>query len=630
MPADALPESFPLLSADVAAERRELLRAAFPEVFTEGGKVDWERLRRALGDSVDAGKERYGLNWPGKAACFTNIQTPSRATLRPARGESVEFDATGHVIIEGDNLEVLKLLQKSYLGQVKMIYIDPPYNTGNDFIYPDNYAENLETYLRYTGQVDADGQKFSTNPETDGRFHSRWLNMMYPRLYLARNLLRDDGLIFISVDDGEVANLRGAMNEIFGEENFLANIAWEKRYTRSNNARLFYSLKDNIVVYRKTDIVSFLREARSEKSDASYDNPDNDPRGLWTTSSYVNPALKSERANLVYPIKNPVTGEEVNHPTHAWKYEFPEHQRHISENRLHWARGGDTKFPRLKIFLSDVQGLVPIDLWDYKSAGTTDEGGLQVKELFGEAVFDNPKPTKLIQRMLSLATTNSEEAIVMDFFGGSGTTAQAVLELNKEDGGNRRFILVQLPEPTGRKDYPTIADITKERVRRVIQKLDAAAEGQLALSADTAAAKPDRGFKVFKLDTSNFLPWDGHAATDAASLRAQLELHVHHLVAGRQPEDLLFELLLKSGYPLTAPVETLTLAGRTVFSVAWGDLLLCLERELSDDLLRAMAERQPTPARVVCLDEGFAGQDALKTNAVQTMKTRGVTKFQTV
>jgi adenine-specific DNA-methyltransferase len=490
------PKKLDLRSHDIAEEKRQELLRLFPEIRTEGGKIDFERLRLVLGEVVDPGKERYGMNWPGKADCFKTIQSPSLATLRPCPEDGVNFDTTENLIIEGDNLEVLKLLQKSYLGKVKMIYVDPPYNTGNDFIYPDDYSESLRTYLEYTRQVDAQGKKFSTNTEADGRFHSKWLNMMYPRLYLARNLLREDGLIFLTIDDGEVSNLRLLMNEIFGEENFLAAIAWEKRYTRSNNARLFYSLKDTIVVYRTSEAVSLLREARTAKAKEIYSNPDNDRRGPWTSSSYVNPARKEDRPNLVYPIRKPLSSEIVEHPTHAWKYEPKEHQRHVREELLWWGRNGDAKYPCLKNFLSEMtEGLVPVDIWDYQSTGTTDEGGLEVKELFGEAVFDNPKPSRLVQRMLDLTTTSDESAIVMDFFAGSGSTGHAVLNANSADAGNRRFVLVQLPEPTGREDYPTIADVCKERVRRVIKKNEDEHAVELALPQQMTIDAVGVGFK---------------------------------------------------------------------------------------------------------------------------------------
>jgi adenine-specific DNA-methyltransferase len=630
------PEKVDLRSHDMAEDKRQELLRLFPEIRTEGGKLDYERLKLALGESVDVGKERYGMNWPGKADCFKTIQMPSLGTLRPCSEDSINFATTENLIIEGDNLEVLKLLQKSYLGKVKMIYIDPPYNTGNDFIYPDNYSESLQTYLEYTGQVDAEGRKFGTNTDTDGRFHSKWLNMMYPRLYLARNLLREDGLIFVTIDDRELNNLRYIMNEVFGEDNFLASIAWEKRYTRSNNARLFYSLKDTVVAYRRSDLVSLLRESRTAKSKDIYSNPDNDPRGPWTSSSYVNPARKEERLNLVYPIKNPFSGEIVEHPTHAWKYEPSEHQRHVHEKRLWWGKNGDAKYPRLKNFLNEMgDGLVPIDVWDYESTGTTDEGGLEVKALFGEAVFDNPKPSRLIQRMLGLATSNEEEQIVLDFFAGSGSTAHAVINSNVEDGGNRKFILVQLPEPTAHRDYPTIADITKERIRRVIKKLNEEDSGKL----DLDGAKPqDRGFRVFKLAESNFKPWDADVPHDAPTLEKQLDLHVDHIRDSRTADDLLYEILLKSGFPPSTPVQKLTLPltpalsqgerGKTVYNVAGGALFICLESALTLDLIRAMAEKKPE--RVVCLDEGFAGNDQLKANAVQIFKTKGVTSFKTV
>ncbi|OWY73114.1 site-specific DNA-methyltransferase [cyanobacterium TDX16] len=620
------PEKLDLRSHDIAGEKIADLLRLFPEIRTEGGKLDFERLKLALGQSVDTGKERFGMNWPGKADCFKTIQTPSVATLRPCPEESVNFEKSENLIIEGDNLEVLKLLQKSYLGKVKMIYIDPPYNTGNDFIYPDNYSESLRTYLEYTGQVDAEGRKFGTNTDADGRFHSKWMNMMYPRLYLARNLLRDDGVIFISVDDTEAANLRQVLNEVFGEDNFLAAIAWEKRYTRSNNAKLFYSLKDTILTYRKSDAVSTIRETRSEESKSIYSNPDNDPRGSWTSSSYVNPATKQERPNLVYPIKNPHTGENIEHPTHAWKYEQAEHLRHVRENRLWWGQKGDAKFPRLKNFLGEMgEGIVPTDVWDYESSGTTDEGGLEVKAIFGEAIFDNPKPTKLIKRMLALATTIGSGDIVLDFFAGSGSTGHAVVDQNEQDGGSRKFILVQLPEPTGRSDYPTIADVCKERIRRVIQKVAEANAGKLDMSG---GAKTDKGFRVHKLAESNFTEWDARLKHDAEVLESQLELHVEHIRDGRSADDILYELLLKSGFPLTTPVEKKTLAGKSVYSVAGGALVICLEQALTLELIRAIADAKPE--RVVCLDAGFAGNDQLKANAVQTFRTKGITSFKTV
>lgn len=610
-------EKLPLESADIIEPKLNEVIKLFPEIKTEGNKIDFEKLKSILSPSIDTNKERFNFSWPGKGNCYKVIQAPSTGTLRPLIDESLNFSSTENVIIEGDNLEVLKLLQKSYLNRVKMVFIDPPYNTGNDFVYPDDYSENLQTYLEYTGQIDSGGKRFGSNLDTDGRFHSKWLNMMYPRLYLARNLLRDDGLIFITIDDKELANLRKIMDEIFGEENFVALIAWEKRYTRSNNAKLFYSLKDSILVYRKTDLVSMLREARTSKSDSNYKNPDNDPRGPWATASYVNPATKEKRPNLVYEIKAP-DGRLISHPTHAWKYSREEHLKHVEENRLHWAKDGEAQYPRLKLFLSEADGLVPIDIWHHQQSGTTDEGGNQLKELFdGQTPFDNPKPTQLIKRMLSLATNAESEDIILDFFAGSGTTAQAVLEANSSDGGNRNFILVQLPEPTGKDDFKSISDITKERVRRFITKLSS--------EDNSTSTSSELGFRVFKLDSSNFKLWDSLAETPISN---QLELHVDHVKHDRMADDILYEILLKSGFPLTTKVEIQNYGKQTVYSIAGGMLLVCLEDNLTLDLIKYIAEQNPE--RVVCLDQGFANNDQLKTNAVQIFKTKGIASFKTV
>jgi len=619
-------------SADIVAENLERLKDLIPEAFTEG-QVDFEVLRQILGDQVDDRDEKYGLNWHGKRRARQLALTPSTGTLRPCPEESVDWDTTKNLMIEGDNLEVLKLFQKSYAGKVKMIYIDPPYNTGKDFVYPDNFQDNIRNYLELTGQVDGGGRKISSNTEASGRFHTDWLNMMYPRLKLARNLLRDDGMMFISVDDGEVANLKQLMSEVFGAENFLACVAWEKRYTRSNNARLFYSLKDNVLVFRKSESVSFLREPRTEKSDSNYSNPDNDPRGNWTTSSYVNPATKEQRPNLVYKIENPVTGELTEHPTHAWKYEYSEHLRHIQEGRLHWARGGDTKYPRLKVYLSEREGIVPIDLWDYKSTGTTDEGGNELKGLFGEAVFDNPKPTRLIRRMLGLTTSSKGPELILDFFAGSGTTAQAVMGANADDGGNRRYILVQLPEtldPDDRNQMAAvtfcdklgkrrnIAELTKERLRR------AAKENK----EENPLFRGDLGFRVFKLDTSNIRAWDPIANDLEKTLLDSQE----HLKLGRTEQDILYELLLKLGLDLAVPMEDKIIAGKSVHSIGAGTLMVCLAQEIAGADVESLAqgivkwhgELAPEgDSQVVFRDSAFA-DDVAKTNLTAILQQHGL------
>ncbi len=619
------PDNFDLRSHDAAGDKVAELLRLFPEIRTEGGKLDFDRLKLALGETVDVGKERYGMNWPGKAECSKTIQAPSLGTLRPCPEESVNFDTSENLIIEGDNLEVLKLLQKSYLGKVKLIYIDPPYNTGNDFIYPDNYSESLQTYLEYTGQTDEEGRKFGTNTEADGRFHSKWLNMMYPRLYLARNLLREDGAMFISIDDKEMDNLHKLCNEVFGEENFVATFAWQAKDTPGNDAKEIATTHNYVLCYKRSNMFKPNLLARTDEQIANYKNPDNDPRGVWLPV----PLTRGEyREHDYYALKNPA-GEEVWPPQgNSWRRPKETMVELEQDNRIWWGKAGKSKFPFMKKFLTEMkEGVVPTTWWDYEFAGSTRRARSELKDLFdGERGFDTPKPTSLICRMIELCTSVQDDAdIVLDFFAGSGTTAHSVLQLNHETGGTRRFILVQLPEPTGQKDLPTIADIAKERVRRVIKKLNAEDSGKLALDA---AGGQDRGFRVFRLAESNFTTWDAQVAHEPKALQNQLDFHVDHIRDERTPDDILYELLLKSGFPVTTPVEKQTLAGKTVHSVAGGALVICLERELTLELIRAIAEGKPE--RVVCLDEGFAGNDQLKANAVQTFKTKGIVKFQTV
>jgi adenine-specific DNA-methyltransferase len=624
------PERFDLRSHDIEADKEAELLRLFPEIRTEGGKIDFDRLKLALGQAVDVGKERYGMNWPGKADCFRTIQAPSVGTLRPCAEESVNFDTTENLIIEGDNLEVLKLLQKSYLGKIKMIYIDPPYNTGNDFIYPDNFSESLETYLEYTGQVDAEGKKFGTNSEADGRFHSKWLNMMYPRLYLARNLLREDGTIFVSCDDNEVQNLRAAMSEVFGEENFVASVIWQKVYSPKNSAKHFSADHDYIIVYaRRADIWRPELLPRTEEMEARYDNPDNDARGPWKPGDL---SARNYYSEGTYPITCP-SGRVIDGPPpgNYWRVSKEKFLEMDRDHRIWWGRDGNN-VPAIKRFLSEVrQGRVPQTFWPYSEVGHTQDAKRELLEYVTfehtDNVLDTVKPVALIRRMLQLATRATDGDIILDFFAGSGSTGHGVVAQNAEDGGNRRFVLVQLPEPLPmpEKALKTIADICKERVRRVIQKLDAEDTGKLDLKG---GQKPGRGFRVFKLAESNLKPWDAGAPKDASGLEQQLELHVDHIRDGRSADDILYELLLKSGFSLTTAVEKKTPAGKTVYSVAGGALVICLERALTLDLIRTIADAKPE--RVVCLDEGFAGNDQLKANAVQTFRTKGVTSFKTV
>lgn len=612
------------------AERLEQLKAIAPEAFADG-KINWEALRAALGDYVEeegADAEHFGLFWPGKRAARRRASEPSRGTLIPVPGEGVNEDTTRNVFIEADNLDALKLLQKAYAGRVKLIYIDPPYNTGNDFVYRDDFREAQQDYLRRTGQISEQGQFLSTNTKADGRFHSNWLNMIYPRLRLARTLLRDDGLIFVSIDDNELHNLRAVMDEVFGPENFIANIAWEKRYTRSNNARLFYSLKDSIIVYRSSATVELLREARTEKSDAIYKNPDNDNRGEWTSSSYVNPATKAQRPNLVYPITNPNTGEVIDHPTHAWKYERAEHERHVREKRLWWGKDGRAKYPRLKVFLSESDGgLVPIDLWDYQSSGTTDDGGAEVKELFSEAVFDNPKPTKLLKRIMKLATSSEDQDIVLDFFAGSASTAHAIMSLNSEDGGNRQFVLVQVPEetpdssPARKLGFKTISSVALERIRRAGKKIQSSVDGKLP---DLDTFPLDLGFKYYRFASSSYKVWQDYDGDDSTQVQTLFDQFETPLVDGWQSEYLLIEVMLQLGFPLDSRIDALPEFAANMVQRVSSDfhahsLYACFDATIADETIAALSLKDEDI--FVCLDSALTDQTKARLADVCNLRT---------
>lgn len=620
-------------------ERIKILQSLLPEVFNEG-KIDWEKLKATLGDVTDFSNERYVLNWAGKSDAFRVMQRPTSAALVPCREESVDFDATQNIFIEGENMEVLKVLQKSYFGKVKMIYIDPPYNTGNDsFIYPDKFSESKEEYMRRVGDKDEDGYMvrdamFRKNSKENGQYHSNWLNMMMPRLYLAKSLLREDGVIFVSIDDNEVHNLRLLMNEIFGEENFIGDIIWEKRFTRNNDAKLMSSLYDHNLLYRKSELVNILREKRTEKSNSIYSNPDNDPRGVWTSVSYVSQRTKEQRPNLSYEIENPFTKEKIVHEVNAWKYSYEQYLMHSKENRLWWGQNGNNTYPRLKRFLSELDdGVVPVNLWDYKSAGTLDDGTKEVNTLLGKDIFDYPKPHSLIKRMLELGT--SKDSVVLDFFAGSGTTAHAVMQLNKEDGGNRKYICVQLPEKCDEKSeaykagYKTIADIAKERIRRAGAKIRAEVEtertkqkGQLQFDDAGIVPMPDSGFKVFKLANSNFKQWRNIGGVDKGEWKEQILEFLDPVEEAATTTNMVYELLLKYGKSLNSSIEHKD----DYFAINGKELFLMLEtasQETVDTILKKK------PKKVIALDRLFKGNDQLKTNTVLQMRDAGI-EFKTI
>jgi adenine-specific DNA-methyltransferase len=659
-------EKLELTSTDILDEQRQKLKELFPEIFSEGGKIDFERLKLTLGEMVDPGKERYGMNWPGKADCFKIIQQPSIATLTPDRGESVDFDTTENLFIEGDNLEVLKLLQKSYFGKIKMIEIDPPYNTGNDFIYPDNYSESLDTYLRYTGQIDDEGRKYSTNTEADGRFHSKWMNMMYPRLFLARNLLREDGVIFIHIDDHEVDNLKKICDEIFGEENHIASLTAINNMKGRNDKANVATCHEYLLIYSRGNFVSYgLPLTEEQLKEYKYEDENGEKFALRDLRKRGRPDRRIDRPNMFFPIffnqkLNSSSLDRLNDND----VEILPKRGDGSDGRWRW--GTDRVSYNLKYLhprYSEKKERWDIDHRVYLKPGimsdlgdeeaddgdqdfvrtsktksfwwggdiSTDVANREFKRLFNDINPDYPKSPFFIEKILNLATKTDD--IILDFFSGYSTTAHAALDLNKEDGGNRKFIMVQLPEPTEENSeahkagYKTIADIGKERIRRVIKRIKEEQEKKKTDLFSGDRRPQDLGFKVFKLQPSNFKLWKGEVAKDKETIERQLALFVEHINPKSSQEDILYEILLKSGFPLTTKIEKIVLAEKSVFSISDGSMFICLEKELSPEVIKAMAERKPV--RVVCLDEGFKGNDQLKTNAVQIMKTRNIT-FRTV
>ena len=539
-----MPEKQPIAKTTPSLTDEQLteLRALLPHAFTEG-RIDFEKLHAALGDFVDENPERYTFSWAGKRDAIRLLQAPSRATLIPAPEESIDFEKTQNIFIEGDNLEVLKLLYKPYFGQVKMIYIDPPYNTGNDFVYPDNFADPLDTYLQITGQKDSKGNLLTSNAETSGRYHSAWLSMMYPRLFLARQLLREDGVIFVSIDDNEVHDLRIIMNEIFGEESFLACFIWHRRQMAdSRNQDRLSTDHEYVVAYKNNKAILRGKDIDTKK----YSNPDNDPRGPWFSADITGLATKDRRPNLHYDVVNPKTGI-IYHPspTRGWSVSKETFDKLISDNRILWPSSADGR-PRRKKFLNEVTTFVT-GLSTILKVGFTTEGTREIQELFGNKVIQFPKPLSLIKTLIRQATL--EGGIVLDFFSGSCTSAQAVLELNREDGGNRHFIMVQLPEPTNNNEFQTIAEIGKERIRRVIKKMKKEREGQLPLD------KPeDLGFRVFKLAESNYKQWQSESDTPE-TLAKQMQMFVDPLVEGWKAENVIYEVAFKEGYGLNIHIE---------------------------------------------------------------------------
>lgn len=600
-----------MTSPDLTEANINKLAELFPTVVTETidedgnpkRAIDFDLLRQELSDHVVEGpQERYQLDWPGKRAAAFAANAPIAKTLRPVREESVNFDTTKNLFIEGDNLEALKLLQESYLGKVKLIYIDPPYNTGNDFVYEDDFAENSAEYLARSTQKTEAGERLVSNTESNGRFHSDWLSMMYPRLKLARNLLKEDGVIVVSIDDDELPRLRQMLDEVFGPENFYACVTWQKKYSPANDAKRFSDVHDYLLFYSRSS--SFVRNLfpRTEENNQPYKYDDGNGRGLYRTD---NLSVRTYSAANDFPIQNPNTGEWFNPPSGAcWRFSRDGIEKLSKENRIYWGKSG-IGAPQLKRYLSEVQqGTVPITLWTHEFAGHTDEARKEVRKLFGTtAVFDTPKPSRLLKRVLEVATSKDSEDIVLDFFAGSGTTAHAVLEKNAEDQGNRRFILVQLGEVLkADTDFPTVAAVARERIVKAAEQIG----GDSELS--------DIGFRYLRVDTSNrneiMVSPDAVSQLDLQSLEDTLKLD-------RTNEDVLFEVLLDWGLDISEFIQIENIEGQPVHSISDNALIACFSSGVTSGLVTTIAKRHPL--RAVFLDSNFE-TDAARINLEQIFR----------
>ena len=613
-------------SLDVFAAKLAQLRELFPEVITEG-KIDFKRLRDVLGDEVNFNKEHYELSWAGKSEARAQIQKTTSATLQPDNS-GIDADACQNIFIEGENLEVLHVLQRSYFGKIKMIYIDPPYNTGNDsFVYPDDYSERQDEYKKRAGITDENGflnkqDCWKKNNKESGQFHSVWLSMMYPRLYLARNLLREEGVIFISIDDNEQANLKLLCDEIFGAENFVDCIIWQKTFAPKNDSKYFSSEHEYLMVYAK-NIQEFelnLLE-RGEKQNARYSNPDNDPRGAWISTDLLR---MEHRDNSIYEIISPTGKVWKPKQGTSWRHPKNEMDELIKNNEVIFGNDGNAK-PRRKRFLKDVkQGIVSQTIWKHDDVGHTQEAKQSLNKLLESfTVFDTPKPVGLIKKCLNISTNS--DSIILDFFAGSGTTAHAVLDLNEQDGGNRQFICVQMPElleensEAYKAGYKTIADICKARITKVIQKIQTERDNNKQTDLISDTPKQILGFKSFKLAPSNFKQWRGDINPD--ELLTQLELFKDSEHEHSENHAMLIELLLKAGFPLTAKVQIETIEGQELYNIESGTVLFFFDEynEKINDFIFSLK-----PKSVVCLNRVFKNNDTALTNFQLSLKDAGI------
>ncbi|MCI1684969.1 MAG: site-specific DNA-methyltransferase [Prevotella sp.] len=594
-------EKLRMQSTDTVDENIQRIGKLFPDCLTETkdehGRtvraIDFDQLRQDLSkDIVEGPEERYLFTWPDKRNAIRIASTPTTDTLRPCRKESVDFDNTQNLYIEGDNLKVLKLLREDYLGKVKMIYIDPPYNTGNDFVYQDNFTQDAQDYKDHSGQEDEEGNHLVSNPESNGRFHTDWLNMIYPRLKVAKDLMTKDGVIFISIDDHEQKNLKNICDEVFGESNFIAQVVWERAYAPINLMKHFSTSHDYILCYAKNIELAVCNGIpRTDETNERYSNPDKDPRGVWKADNLsVGPAIQSN----IFPITTP-SGRVVVPPAgRSWRLSQTAFQERLQDNRIWFGSNGDN-VPSMKRFLSELRktGITPMTIWKYSEVGHSQEATQKLAQLFdGKKYFDYPKPVGLIKRCVELYS--QKDSIILDFFSGSATTAHTVMQLNAEDGGHRKFIMVQLPEPTDEKSeaykagYKSICEIGKERIRRAGQKI---VEEQKQKQPDLFEDKKDSldiGFRVLKLDSSNMQPvyyTPAETSTDT--------LFDDNIKNDRTDEDLLFQVMIELGIELSAKIEKNEIAGKSVWNVEDGYLLACFDENVDEKTIKEIAKIHP-------------------------------------
>ena len=611
------PNRMELQSADGAQLNLDALYQIAPSCFTEvadtGGVkrvINFDVLRQLLGDNaVENAPEAYEFNWVGKQAARAEVLRPTKKTLRPVKEDSVDWDNTENLYIEGDNLEVLKLLQKSYLGKVKMIYIDPPYNTGNDFVYHDHFAHSKQEEDLFAGNIDELGNRYIKNTDSNGRYHSDWCSMIYSRLMVARTLLSEDGVIFISIDDNEVENLRKICDEVFGETNFIAQLIWERAFSPKNDAKFVSNSHDYVLMVAKNSSVFTIgRLDRTEEANARYSNPDNDPRGVWMSSDI---SVKTYNADCDYPITTP-SGRVVEPPAgRCWRLSKKAFFERLQENRIWFGPNGDNT-PRIKRFLSELkhEGMAPTSILFFREVGHSQEGAQEVVSLFGDkGVFDGPKPVRLIERLITLANLK-EDSIVLDFFSGSATTAHALMQVNAKKDKSCKYILVQLPELVSetKKDlgYKNICEIGEERIRRAGKKIK---EESPLTTADL-----DTGFRVFRLDEGNYE--DVERSPNDIN-QAQLDLFLDNIKTDRNDLDLLFGCMLDWGVQLSLPMEQEEVDGKTIYTVNDGDLVACFAEGVTENVVKAMAEKMPL--RVIFRDSCF-DKDADKINIYETFK----------